>query len=46
MADKITMFSPNGKDTIQVFEHDVENLVNNGWTLKKSEDKQKNKEDK
>jgi|9_EtaG_2_1085328.scaffolds.fasta_scaffold00579_2 hypothetical protein len=33
--DKITLYSPNGKDTITVFESDVENLVANGWTVEK-----------
>lgn len=45
--DKITLYSPNGKDTITVFESDVENLVANGWTAEKqSETKIKTKEDK
>lgn len=45
--DKITLYSPNGKDTIQVFQKDVENLVANGWTTEKqSENKTKIKEDK
>jgi len=45
--DKITLYSANGKDTITVFEKDVENLVANGWTVEKqSETKTKIKEDK
>ncbi len=46
MKDKNLMISPDGKTEISVFDHDVENLKANGWTLKReSKIKTKSKED-
>ena len=45
MKDKNLMISPDGKTEISVFDHDVENLKANGWTLKgESKIKTKSKE--